>query len=305
MHTCSFECAILQDMFDWDDLRIFLEAARTGSLTGASQRLSVDAATVGRRIRRLETAVKSTLLSRSPTGLRLTATGAQLLEVGLNVESAMESATRAIQPDAVSGTVRISTAEGFGSVILAPALPSLLAQRPGLVIELAAQGGLLSPTRREVDMAVTLSPPAGARLVVEPLTTYQLALFAAPAYLTRAQPPLTREDLRSHQVVGYVDDLIFAPELRYLDELLPGLAPRVSSSSIQAQRAIIAAGGGVGVLPFFLAKDLVRILPEEQPLHRRFWLSTHQDVHDTARMRAVRTWLKALVAEQAGLLSPL
>ena len=34
------------------------------------------------------------------------------------------------RPDVVAGTVRISTAEGFGSVVLAPALPALAAQRP-------------------------------------------------------------------------------------------------------------------------------------------------------------------------------
>ncbi|MGU3455392.1 LysR family transcriptional regulator [Brevundimonas sp. M1A4_2e] len=40
-------------MFDWDDLRVFLAAARAGSLATAAQRLGVDAATVGRRVARL------------------------------------------------------------------------------------------------------------------------------------------------------------------------------------------------------------------------------------------------------------
>ena len=65
-------------MFDWDDLRVFLAAARAGSLAAAGQRLGIDTATVGRRIARLETALKSTLLTRSRAGLQLTAAGAQL-----------------------------------------------------------------------------------------------------------------------------------------------------------------------------------------------------------------------------------
>jgi DNA-binding transcriptional LysR family regulator len=296
--------AIVQGMFDWDDLRVFLAASRAGSLGAAGQRLSIDTATVGRRVARLESALKSTLLVRSPAGLQLTAAGAQLLQIALDAEAAMEAASRVTRPDVVAGTVRISTAEGFGGSVLAPALPALAAQRPGLRVELAAQTGFLSPSRREVDMAITLSAPDAARLIVEPLTAYQLALYAAPAYLERRPRPRVLEDLRDHQMVGYVDDLIFAPELRYLDEVLPGLTPTLASSSIQAQRAIVAGGGGVGVLPCFMADGLVRILPEAPPIERRFWLSTHRDVHDTARGRAVRAWLRQLVEDRRADLLP-
>ncbi|WP_337187710.1 LysR family transcriptional regulator [Phenylobacterium sp.] len=282
-------------MFDWDDLRIFLAAARAGSLVAAGQRLGMDTATVGRRLARLETALKSTLLARSRVGLQLTAAGAQLFDAALEAESAMVAAGRVTQPDQVAGTVRISTAEGFGTAVLAPALPELARARPGLRIELAAQTTFLSPIRREVDMAITLSAPDAGRLVVEPLTVYQLALYATGDYLERHGAPPNVEALRTHQIVGYVNDLIFAPELRYLDEVSPGLSPTLASSSIQAQRAIIAAHGGIGVLPCFMADGLTRVLPEVMLIERRFWLSTHREVHDTARARAVRRWLMALV----------
>ena len=123
--------------FDWDDLRIFLAAARAGSLTGAAQTVGIDAATVGRRVARLETALKSTLLVRSRSGLQLTAAGARMLEMGLNAEAVMTSAADAGEQEIAGGTVRLSAAEGFGSEIIAPSLPGLRASRPGLKIELA------------------------------------------------------------------------------------------------------------------------------------------------------------------------
>jgi len=292
-------------MFDWDDLRVFIAAAHAGSFGGASQRLGIDTATVSRRVARLESALKATLMIRSPGGLQLTAAGAQLMEVALDAESVMTAAGRIGQQDIVAGTVRISAAEGFGAAVMAPALPSLAAQRPNLRIELAANAGFLSPSRREVDMAVTLSPPNLSRLVVEPLTPYQLGLYAAPAYLKRASTPAHVEDLSRHAIVGYVDDLLYAPELRYLEEISPGLTPHLASSSIQAQRAIIAAGGGIGVLPCFLAEGLAPVLWPQVRIERRFWLSTHQEIHGTARMRAVRAWLKALVVEQTLRLTPI
>jgi DNA-binding transcriptional LysR family regulator len=289
-------------MYDWDDLRVFIAAARSGSLSAAGQRLSIDTATVGRRVTRLETALKSTLLVRSPTGLTLTAAGAQLLEAALEAETAMEAAGRVVEPQGAAGTVRISASEGFGTAIMAPALPQLAAAHPGLRIELAANAGFLSATRREVDMAITLSAPDAQRLVVEPLTHYQLALYGAPRYLKDGAPGSV-PDLSGHRLVGYVDDLIYTPELRYLDEILPGLTPALASSSIQAQRQIIAAGGGIGVLPCFLADGLIRVLPEIL-LERRFWLSTHKDVHGVARLRGVRNWLRDLVAARRDSLAP-
>jgi DNA-binding transcriptional LysR family regulator len=290
-------------MFDWDDLRIFLAAARSGSLAAAGDKLGINTATVGRRIARLETALKSTLLVRSRSGLQLTAAGAQLLATGVEAENAMERAARVAHPDVVAGTVRISAAEGFGTAVLAPALPALAAHRPGLRVELAATSGFLSPSRREVDMAITLSAPDAQRLVVEPLTKYQLALYGSPAYVARRGSPADADDLHGHQIVGYVSDLIFASELRYQDEILPGLTPTLASSSIRAQREMIAADGGVGVLPCFMAEGLVRVLPEIL-LERRLWLSTHSEVHDTARMRVVRNWLKALVQDNRARLAP-
>lgn len=290
-------------MFDWDDLRIFIAAARAGSLGGAAQRLGVDAATVGRRVARLESTLKSTLVVRSTTGLQLTAAGAQLLDMGLEAESAMEAAARVTRPDALAGVVRISASEGFGVALMAPALPALRLVSPGLRIELAATSGFLSPTRREVDMAITLAAPDAARLIVEPLTPYQLALYASPDHLARCGTPDTVSDLTRFDIVGYIDDLIYAPELRYLDEIQPGLTPHVASSSIRAQREIIAAGGGIGVLPCFLAEGLVRVVPSIL-IERRFWLATHRDVHDTSRLRTVRTWLKALCETRKASLRP-
>ena len=155
--------------FDWDDLRIFLAAARAGSLTAEAARLMLDPATVGRRVSRLETALRSTLFVRSAAGLELTASGARLQDAAMEAETAMEMALQTDGVDAVSGTVRLSVAEGSAAQLLRRRSPDC-ARYKGLRIELAANGGFLSPARREIDVAVTLSAPIEARLVVESLT---------------------------------------------------------------------------------------------------------------------------------------
>ncbi len=209
---------------------------------------------------------------------------------------------RASERDVVGGTVRLSVAEGFGTIIVAPALPDLRRARPTLRVELAAQSGFLSPSKREADIAVTLSAPGEARLVVEPLTEYELGLFASEQYLGEMGAPTSIAALAGREIVGYVEDLIYASELRYLDEIRPGLTATLASTSIRAQREMIAAGGGIGVLPLFMATGLRRVLPRQVRLRRRFWLSTHRDVASLARVRIVREWLKMLVVRRRSLL---
>ena len=287
-------------MFDWDDLRLFITAARTGSFTRAAQQLGVDAATIARRVSRLEGGLKVTLFVRSVAGLRLTAAGERLAEVGLEVENAMLAAESAAEPDRVGGVVRLSTSEGFGAEILAPALPRLRAQRPALRVELVASSGFLSPGRREADITVTLTRPKDPRLSVELLTPYHLALYASGAYLAAHGAPQTVEDLKNHELVGYVEDLIYARELNYLDEVGKNLRPGLASSSIQAQRGIISHGGGIGVLPAFLAKGLEPVLAKDVRLTRHFFVTARSETADTARIRAVRTWLKDAAEHRRG-----
>ena len=66
-------------MADWDDLKVFLAVARGESLSRAGRVLKMDAATVGRRIARLEVALAARLFTRSPQGYLLTDEGGRLV----------------------------------------------------------------------------------------------------------------------------------------------------------------------------------------------------------------------------------
>ena len=89
-------------------------------------------------------------------------------------------------------------------------------RHPGLDIQLVAISGVLSLSKREADIAVTLSAPREGRLISRKLTDYGLSLYAAPAYLDTRPPIRTRADMAGQRFIGYIGDLLYAPELDYM-----------------------------------------------------------------------------------------
>lgn len=291
----------IQDSVNWDDLRIFLTVARRNNLDAAAAYLRLDPTTLGRRIRRLEAAIGARLFERSRKGHVTTTTGEWLLNQVEEIEQVVSRVGEAISGEVqgITGTVRLSVTEAFGNVVIAPALVNLLAEFPALKLELVATSGFLSVNKREADMAVMLSRPTRGRLKVSKLTDYTLKLYANPEYLKNHAAVNNISDLHQQTLIGYVDDLIYSPRLRYYDEVDAGLVPGLTSSSLLAQKQLACTGCGIAMLPRFVAEqepDLQLVLADEVTVTRSFWLAVHEDIADHARIRAVINFLTELVA---------
>lgn len=292
---------------NWDDMRVFLALARSGTLARAAHAVGQDATTVARRIQRLEAALATTLFEHGPTGQSLTEGGHRLLAHA----EAMEAGARAVRQQAeegaaLGGTIRISVSEGFGTGFIAPRLADFASHHPGVAVDLIASTGFLNPSRREADIAIMLARPRGGPLVAAKLTDYRLGVYAAQAYLDAAGPVASIDELIRRRLVGYVPDLIYAPELRYLAEVDERLEAAIRSSSITAQARLIASGAGCGILPCFLGDTtpgLRRLLLREVAIERSFWLVVHRDMRRVSRVEAFIAWLRDEVAAAQPLLS--
>ena len=287
--------------FDWNDLQSFLAVARSGRLTAAATRLQIDHTTLSRRLTGLEHALKSKLFDRSPSGYTLTDQGRRLLPTAEEMERLALAVQETVGGSAASveGIVRIGAPEGFGSYFLAPRIFSLKALFPDLLIQLVAASAVFSLSRRDADIVVSVSRPPAGRLTVSKLTDYDLALYAAPAYLDAHPPIRAAADLSRHSFVGYIGELLHFPELDFLQHVAPDGATSVESSNLLAQLRATLAGAGLCVLPAFLAKEekgLVRILSDEVSLTRSLWLIVHQDLAALARIKAVVRFIKDEVA---------
>lgn len=264
---------------NWDDLRVFLAVARGSSLSAAGKLLRIDPATVGRRIARLEARLGAPLFAKSPQGYELTASGVRLVPLAEEAETALQ-ATREIAPGGagqggdLSGSLRIGAPDGCANFLLPQVCARICEDHPDLDIQIVALPRVVNLSRREADMAITVSAPTGGRLTVQKISDYKLHLAAAPSYLSRA-PAL--DDLSRHRMIGYIPDMIFDKELDYLSALGVERVP-LASNSVAVQFHAIRQGAGLGVVHDFAlpsAPDLRRVLTDQVSLTRSFYLVRH------------------------------
>ena len=272
----------------WDDMKIFLAVARQESLSGAGRVLKLDPATVGRRISRLEGAMKAPLFVKSPQGYALSAAGEKMLEYGEAAEAAMRAAAHALDgpSESLNGQIRIGAPDGSANYLLPQVCALIAHDNPDLDIQIVALPRVINLSQREADMAVTVSPPTAGRLLVQKITDYKLHLVASRNYMRDHGPIDSLQDLQGQRIVGYIPDMIFDTELDYLTDL--GLnRVHLASNSVAVQLKLMAMGAGVGfahdfTLPFH--GRLRRVLADKVSLTRSFYLVRQQGDQRSARM---------------------
>ncbi|HYD98081.1 MAG TPA: LysR family transcriptional regulator [Alphaproteobacteria bacterium] len=290
---------------DWNDLRLFLSVARTGSLSAATRELGISQATIGRRLQALEAALGIVLFERLNTGYELTAAGRDALVRAQAAEAAILAVGRGAgsgQAD-LQGEVRLATGEALGSHLLAPHMPRLRANHPSLRLEFVTAMRTASLSRREADMALRLVRPDQGDLVRRRVGAVGFGLYAA-ASLVEARPGL-RADPWSADLIGWDRTLRdMAPAAWERDQALGRIV--ATATSMNVQLALVGAGIGAAVLPCFVGDGvpgLIRLIGPSDVTTLELWLVAHRDLSRTPRVRAVMAFVADVCAQESARLS--
>lgn len=292
--------------FDWDYIKIFLAVARSGQILAAAQKLQLDHATVSRRLNTLEAELQAKLFDRGPGGCTLTPSGDKLLLLAEAIEAnVLQIETTLVGSGfSMTGTVRIGAADGFGTFFLAPNLHRLTTKNPGLVIQIVPLPHNFSVSKREVDILISLEPPADGRLICQKLIDYRMNLYMTEQYANFEMPIREITDFRHHTVVTSVREF-FYPTSNFFTEISQHCLSRYECASVAAQLEAVLGGAGIGVLPPFVAArypELKLVLPEVS-IQRSYWITSHPDARDLRRIGEARRMIVDLVRQHRSLFS--
>jgi DNA-binding transcriptional LysR family regulator len=295
---------------DWDDLRHVLAVARAGSALKAAEALGVNQSTVIRRIAALEDRLGACLFERSSAGYEPTTLGqaAATAAERMETEAKAFSASVASSQRAITGVVRLSTAETLANLLVAPCLQDFHKVHPGVRVELDASDRRVDVARGEADVALRAgSRPEGAGIVARRLPDNDWSLSGSRAYVEEHGCPDSPEALAGHAMV-----LLDWPKGRtavadWIVERTAQADIRVRSNSLTNLVSNVRAGLGLGALPCILGDgepDLVRCFPPPAELRSEMWLIVREELKAIPHVRALADFLAAHVIRQRPRLAP-
>lgn len=242
----------------------FARAASLGSYTAAARALSVSPSAISKSVQRLEDHFGLKLFTRTTRSLILTPEGRDLHERALRILREVDEIDQAAVASRAepSGTLKVTAPLPIGLNILAPALPRFRERYPNLTIDLRLGDQFADIIEQGIDIAIRVGNLADSRLVSRPLGPHRIGAFASPDYLHRKGIPITSEDLADHECVNFLYQSS-GQSLRWPYhvgdkqlEITPDAAITVDVSDAVA--AVLAAGGGIGISPHYVAAPYVR-----------------------------------------------
>ncbi|EAQ27610.1 transcriptional regulator [Erythrobacter sp. NAP1] len=269
-------------MNDWDDYRLILAIARSGSLRSAAGELGLTHTTVSRRLAALQ-ARRGLVFDKVPGGYAPSPLGEALIEVAQEMEELSlkgERFERASNPD-LAGPIRLSLPEAIAQFLLLEDLVEFSQTHSAIDLQIETSSRFADLDRSEADVVVRGAKDPPGHLVGRRLFPNCVTYYGHRDYLASTPP----EKLRW---------IAPSPEARtpgWLEKSPYPDAPIVLSlDDVTARHRALVTGLGLSRGACFMADpepDLIRLPGSEPEPLQDIWVLTHPDLRETPRVRAL------------------
>lgn len=287
--------------------------ARLGSFSAAADRLNTTQPAISGRVRDLEASLNVRLFHRQGRRMALTSHGRELVERTQPLLNRLEDAVMSLDnPAAATGILRVGVGEMVATTWFGELVARLKAEMPRVTYQIEVDLTVNMRQKLELgqlDIAIVAAPLDSNRLSVASLGSLDLLWVCAPSVLREArrkrvpagallasQPiwclarpshmqPMAVETLRLHGVT---------------------LTDINTSNNLQSMVGIVAAGGGIALLPSNMVEGHIRrrelsalsdLLPP-QPLE--FVIAHHRDQEQMVIRRVVEAAVAASAFRPGG-----
>ena len=243
-------------------LRLFIQIARSKSISSAGRALGLSTTSASKRLQDLEAALGVRLVDRTTRQLALTEAGERLLARSAHMLEEIQSAFAEAreQKDTPSGTLHIKARRSFGLMHVAPALPAFRKAYPQVAIDLALTEETELAPGRGIDLVIRLGAPEDKSIVTHQLTSADRQLCASPSYLARVGTPSVPSDLNKHDCLTYrraAEPAAWTFRKGRTEESVE-VSGSLQANSGEVLRGAAVAGLGLVLLPdWMVARDLV------------------------------------------------
>lgn len=285
------------DRFDWDTLRVFRVVAEMSSMSAAAARLGESPPTISRKIDDLEAKLGTLLFTRTTRGVELTTVGKQVLRQVEVMANAAEVLRReaAQTGEVVSGAITLCTGDGLGPYWVAPRLFEFHRANPQIQVKLVVRDQTPDMHSGEADIAITYAEPRDSGVIAHKLGVQHYVGFASQKYIDEFGKPESLFEYYKHRCIlhqSYVNQVeSWAPRMAELRKMVDFALITNSGTAIVES---CATGGGIGILPSYMAKLDSRLvpldLPEIAPI--RFWICYTERARRLPQGKLLIDWIR-------------
>lgn len=242
--------------FTLKQIKYFVAAAQQGTVSGASQSLSISQSAVTEAIKDLEAVLGVALFERHPRGLNITPEGQQFLRSAISILAEVANATRVLAEGAkrVSGHLNLGVTSLTAGYVLSDILSKYRRLNPDVEVTAIEDSGeylehLIIGGELDIAVMVTTNLRSNHALQSEIFEVSPFRLWLPIDHPLTRQQSISLPDVASEHLIMLDVDEMEQETFKLLSAF--GKCPKVvfRTRSVEAVRSLVATGAGVAILP--------------------------------------------------------
>lgn len=289
----------------FDDIALFIHIVQNRGLAPAAKALDLPAATVTRRLQKLESELGCQLLHRSARKFVLTAEGESYYKAYADLVHDMEQTARRLEQNLhqLSGRLRVMAPTNISIGFLQPMWSAFIREHPDIRLDLQLSNERKDILASQVDIALRVGPQPDSQLTQKKLGTVATILVASPDYLDRQGYPAAPQDLKAHGLISsraFAEWSLYDSNSHQRETLRPVGATQVDDIRLVNQLA--CDGIGIALLPITEISDemdkgkLERVLPSWQGQNRDIFAVWPGGRLLNAKAKCLRDYMQKYIA---------
>lgn len=285
----------------FDDIILFVHIVQQQGLAAAAKKLDFPAATVTRRLQRLETSIGHQLIHRSARQFGLTHEGESFYQAYAGLVEQLEQTRQQLSRELtiLAGPLTVLAPTNISTGLLQPMWSGFIKTYPDIKLELILSNSVDSMLSSGADIALRIGPQESSMLYQKRLGSLQTVLVATSEYLALQGEPENLEELDQHRLIGtntLVSWVMVDAEAGKKQELRPRFSTLVNDVNMVTQ--LVCDGLGISLLPMsevshlLKSKVLVQVLQPWQGPNRDLYTVWPSGKLLSARAKCLKVYMQ-------------